>query len=279
VHVGVAAWSTNATYKEPKLIVDGKTIDLPAINEWEELLKTPTARPGGPRYIRARQQWAGEEGSITNLGNNEGDKWICPYEIPAGSKYTYRVKARKNSGEEGFLMVYNYQNERDFDWFNIGGWGNSQNNIEQSVDGGRTSLTPGEEYAVEENRWYDLEVQCDGDSMSCYIDGKLQFTARHRSASMRGVYSNATIDGKTLYVKVVNVGETGTKGTLNLTNGLANDAEMVRLHSGSGNDENTMDYPLNILPRPATVNVENNGQRLTFPVAPYSVNIITVKLK
>ncbi|MCF0199331.1 MAG: hypothetical protein HUK02_08420, partial [Bacteroidaceae bacterium] len=46
-----------------------------------------------------------------------------------------------------------------------------------------------------------------------------------------------------------------------------------------GTDENTMDDPMKVVPRLADVTVTGEGGLLRFPVAPFSVNIITAKLK
>ena len=196
-------------------------------------------------------------------------------------EYTYTVKARKVDGREGFLLVYNYQNERDFDWFNVGGWGNSQNAIEQSVDGGRINIGQETRFMVDSDRWYDLRVDVEGDSVTAFIDGKQEIAARHKNPNMRGIYANSTLDEKTntLYIKVVNVGEGSTQGCVNLSNAVAQRAGMVRLASESGQDENTRIDPMAIHPRHIGVFVERDGHQLKFPVAAFSVNIITVNLK
>ena len=249
LHIGVGTWDTQAEFKEPQLIVEGKTYDLPDLSTW--------------KHNRGR----------------EPHLEICPVEFQ-GKKYTYRVKARKTSGREGFLLVFNYQNDRDFDWFNIGGWGNAQNAIEQSVDGGRINIGKEMSFTVEQDRWYDLRADVEGDSMAVYVDGQLHITARHRNPNMRGIYGNTTLDEKsnTLYIKVVNVGDGATQGCVNLLGGTAQGAGMVRLSSESGQDENTRLNPMAIHPRNMGVLVERGGQQIKFPVAPFSVNIITVKL-
>ena len=278
IHIGVSAWNTKATFKDPQVIIDEQIIALPAIEDWSTPF--PDQNPDGPKRIRAKRKWIIKEGSVTNFGETQGNLWICPTEI-AAKRYTYKVRAYKESGDEGFLMVFNYENDKDFDWFNVGGWGNAINNIEQSKDGGRINLTAGQGYKVEEGRWYDLRVEVDGDSMTTYIDDKLQLQSKHRDTSMRGVYHNVTIDeiNNLIYIKVVNVGNTGTDGTINLSNGSVRTAEMVRLSSQDGQDENTKEYPFNIIPRSGKVHMENNGARLCFPVEPFSINIITAKLK
>ena len=250
LHVGVGTWATRAEYKEPQLIVEGKTYDLPDIQTWQ-----------------------------SNRGR-EPHMEVCPVAFE-GKSYTYKVKARKKSGAEGFLLVYNYQNDRDFDWFNVAGWGNTQNCIEQSVDGGRMNISETVPFKVETDRWYDLQVNVTGDSVAAFIDGQLQFTARHKNPNMRGVFSNSTLDERTntLYVKVVNVGEGATQGCINLAGGLAERATMVRLAGESGQSENTRINPLAIHPLHVDVFTETSGRQVNFPVAPFSVNIITIKLK
>lgn len=250
LHVGVGTWNTQAEFKEPQLIVDGKTYQLPDMKNW------------------------------TSNRGREPHMDICPMEFE-GKRYTYKVKARKSDGYEGFLLVYNYQNDRDFDWFNVAGWGNTQNAIEQSVDGGRINIGKEIPFTVENDRWYDLRVEVEGDSVAAYIDNQLQITARHKNPNMRGVYGNTTLDERTntLYIKVVNVGEGATQGCINLTGGSAAHAGMVRLTAESGQDENTATDPLAIHPLHVGVFTERGGRQLKFPVAPFSVNIITVKLK
>ena len=250
LHVGVGTWATQAEFKDPQLIVDGKTYELPSIEGWK-----------------------------SNRGR-EPHMEICPVEFE-GKHYTYRVKARKTGGREGFLLVYNYQNDRDFDWYNVAGWGNTQNAIEQSLDGGRINIGRESQFTVENDRWYDLRVEVTGDSVAAYIDGKLDITARHKNPNMRGIYSNSTLDEKTntLYIKVVNVGEGATQGCINLAGGEAVQAEMVRLSSESGQDENTHLDPMAIHPRHVAVFTERGGKQIKFPVAAFSVNIITVKLR
>ncbi len=282
LQVGVSTWGSMATFKDPVLTVDGEQVELPEITQWSAPQMTRQQREGGPRRVRARQIWTTdeEEKTASNVGGGEGIKWMCPTEFTS-KKYSYSVKAKKTGGVEGFLLVYNYQNDRNFDWLNIGGWGNSTNAVEQGVDGGRFTISDDVPFEVETDRWYDVRIDVDGDSAAAYLDGKLQLTAKHRSGYMRGVFSNSTLDEatNTLYVKIINVGEEQTTGSINLTNGTAQRAEMIRLASGSGQDENSMEHPLNVIPRPANVDLGAAGQRLTFDVAPFSVNIVTVKLK
>ena len=134
---------------------------------------------------------------------------------------------------------------------------------------------------MEDNRWYDLQVDVDGDSIVCYIDGQLTTKGKIQHAMMKGVYASTTIDEatKTMYIKVVNTGYGPTEGTVNLKNALSESATLTRLSSAEGTDENTLQNPTAIAPVTTAVQVANNGSQLLFDVPSYSVNIIKVKLK
>ena len=66
------------------------------------------------------------------------------------------MRARKDGGAEGFLVVFNYVDPDNYCWLNIGGWGNTQNAIEQVVNGSKSQLVTAAG-KVETGRWYDSE--------------------------------------------------------------------------------------------------------------------------
>ena len=56
------------------------------------------------------------------------------------SNYTLSVRARKLGGLEGFLIMFNVKDDNNWTWWNIGGWGNTQNAIENCVAGANRPL-------------------------------------------------------------------------------------------------------------------------------------------
>ena len=271
VGVGLATWKTQSSYRNAQVIVEGTSIPLSGMKEWK---KGNT----NPKY---QGTWSTDaDGTLRQSSNAEESMMVCP-ETFSAKRYTYKVQARKDSGAEGFMVVFNYIDEKNFDWFNVGGWGNTRSSVEQTWKGGRHTLSGGQNNRIDEGRWYDLQVDVDGDSLTCLVDGKVVFTGKKNNGQMHGVYANTTLDEKsnTLYTKVVNLCSKGTTGTLELSGGTAATAEMVRLAGMTGEDENTMQYPDNIVPRPAVVQKTEGGKKLTFDVAPFSVNIITTKLQ
>ena len=269
VQVGVATWNTNATFRNAQLLIDGSVVSLDDYSTWE----------------KQNGQWTISDEGISQSGNEQPAISLFPEKISA-KKYTYKVQAKKNDGAEGFLIVFGYKDGQNYQWYNIGGWGNTKNNVEQALGGGKFQLTAGKTFAVETEKWYDIQIDVDGENVQCFIDGQPDFSCKvQKSNGMEGVYASTTIDEATkmMYVKVVNVGEGYADGTLNLKNCAVNTAEkdavsLIRLSSASGEDENTLDDPTHICPTSADAKAKSST-RVVFNVPAYSVNILKIRLK
>ncbi|MCR5433756.1 MAG: carbohydrate binding domain-containing protein [Bacteroidaceae bacterium] len=269
VQVGVATWNTNATFRNAELLVDGSPVSIDDYSAWD----------------KQNGQWTASGDEISQGGNEQPAMSLCPQKISA-KNYTFKVQARKNAGAEGFLIVFGYKDGQDYLWYNIGGWGNKRNNVEQALGGGKFSLAADKPFAVEADRWYDIQIDVDGENVKCFIDGQQDFECKvQKNNGMEGVYASTTIDeaAKMMFVKVVNVGEGYAGGILNLKNCSVNTAEkdavsLIRLSSASGEDENTLDDPTRICPTMGEAKA-TSGNRVTFNVPAYSVNILRIRLK
>ncbi|MBO7137938.1 MAG: carbohydrate binding domain-containing protein [Bacteroidaceae bacterium] len=284
VGVGVATWKTQASYRNPQLIIylpsapegfidDGgpRDVALSDMKDWRSGNSKPSYQ--GHWVIEA-------DGTLRQTSDAEESMRVCP-ETTTAKRYTYKVQARKDGGAEGFMIVFNYIDEKNFDWLNLGGWGNSKTSVETTYNGGRNNLGGDRTDHYDTDRWYDIQLDVDGEDIVAQVDGKVVYKGKKKNGQMHGVYANSTLDEKTntLYTKIVNLCGEGTTGTLHLSGGVAASAEMVRLAGMTGEDENTMQYPTNIVPRPAKVQAAEGGRTLTFDVAPFSINIITTKLR
>ena len=269
VHVGLASWGTDVVYRDAQLTIDGNTIDITNYGKWNTV----------------SGNWSATDSEIIQNGNQLPAMIVCPEDIKA-EKYTFKVKGKKISGLEGFMAMFGYKNPNNYQWFNIGGWSNTQNNVEQSIDGNRVALCKGERFSVETGRWYEMKVDVDGDSICCYLDGNLNLSCKAlKGSAMEGVYASTTIDdaAKTMYVKIVNVGDGYADGMINLTNcavdsGRADEFQLIRLSSENGGDENTISNPHNIIPVKSDIKVGKHNE-VIFNVPAYSVNIIKIPLK
>ncbi len=269
VQVGLATWNTNASYRNARVIVEGKEIPISDFNKW----------------VQQSGTWSANNGELSQTSNATAAIILSPDQI-AAKKYSYKVQAKKISGAEGFLVLFGYKDNQNFQWYNVGGWSNAQSNVEQTIGGGKIQLARDKRFTVENDKWYDLQVDVDGENIKCYINGQLDFSCKlQKSSAMEGVYASTTIDEatKTMYVKIVNVGEGYADGTLNLNNCTidTNKAEavtLIRLASANGNDENTLDNPKNIYPQTSTIKA-STPNKVDFKVPAFSINILKIKTK
>lgn len=210
---------------------------------------------------------------------------VCP-EMISAEKYSFKVKAKKISGSEGFMAMFGYKDPGNYQWFNVGGWSDTQNNVEQAIDGYRVPLCKDRRYSVESDRWYDIQVDVEGDSVRCYIDGNLDLSCRtQKGSALEGVYASTTIDDEAgmMFVKVVNVGEGYADGVINLSNceidaGKEDALRLIRLSAEKGSCENTISDPRHVYPEEGSVGTVKPNE-VHFKVPAYSVNIIKIRIK
>jgi alpha-L-arabinofuranosidase len=190
------------------------------------------------------------------------------------------VKARKTGGAEGFLIPFHVRGTGDLVWWNIGGWNNTRSALQRmSPDGdrefGNTDTT------VETGRWYDVRVDVSGDTIRCYLDGKLITEGKDTPpAPMPSVYAGSTRDTKTgdVIVKVVNFAETGQPVQIDLQ-GVASVGATAQgqVLSGQPTDINTVENPKKVFPKPLTI--RNAGKSFTYTFPAHSVSVFRVKTR
>lgn len=222
-----------------------------------------------------RGDWEQQNGELVKQKSHR-DNCVAIYgKTFTADKYTYTLKTRKDGGEEGMLVVFNYEDEDNYCWLNLGGWGNTQHAIEQTIDGGRQPIAA-REGSVETGRWYEVRVEVDGDSVACFLDGELLLATRLPEPP-QNIFSNAAIDDETgeTIVKIVNMGGESTTAQLRL-NGLGHSqARVIRLTSASGKDENSLAAPTHVYPTEQRLSPTADGVELTVPA--HSLNIVRVK--
>lgn len=189
----------------------------------------------------------------------------------------YKVKARKNSGSEGFLIIFNYQDANNFIWWNCGGWGNTQDAVERCVNGNKTTIDP-KSFSVTTGQWYNIEVDVKDGQVTCKLDGNTVHT--FSLPVERSLYQSVQLDSvnNQLVVKVVNPSATDRTVALNLKNMEAGTATVQRLVAASGADENTMDDPDNVKPTEVETANVGQGKALTLSAPAYSLSIYRINV-
>lgn len=250
--VGLATWNTQASFDDVQVTMEGKTIineDFSGNHDW-----TTT---GGA--------WSVNNGVVMQTAggtnNDNGCRHICPTKFDA-STYTLTLRARKDSGIEGFLIIFDYQDENNYSWWNIGGWSNTQNAIEICRNGSKAQYSK-TSYAVPTDEWLDLKVEVDGNVIRCYINGQKYHEVTLESE--RALYQSCQVseDGQEMILKVVNPHGQAQMLQLKTYFSIGN-GTVERLTSANGTDENTMQNPDKVKPS-ALEPVEDVSQVIGFP--------------
>ena len=141
------------------------------------------------------------------------------------------VKATKNGGAEGFLIIFDYKDDQNYSWFNIGGWGNSKHAVEQCKNGSKSTLAD-KEGKLTTGKEYTIRVLKEGTHVRCYLDNELVIDTYLKEYAGRQVFTSANIDDENgmFYVKLVNPQNTASTVKLSFKNGraLSGEAEWHR---------------------------------------------------
>jgi alpha-L-arabinofuranosidase len=252
--VGVGTWRTQAEFADIR--VNGEPIDLkPVSGSWERT---------------SEQNWR-----QTDLAD---DRRALGGSLTARN-YTLTLKAKKISGAEGFLILFYVRSTGDFLWWNIGGWGNNRHNIELAVGGGKSNITRDVPGRIEEGRWYDIKIVCEGRRVQCYLDNTRVHDAQiPPPANDLAAVSTRDKNGD-LLVKVVNMGKEARPTKIHLKNAprLTGTGTVTVLTSTDPMDENSFENPKRIVP--TTQALTKITADFTYTVPAYSVSILRLPVQ
>ncbi len=262
--VGVGTWDTSAEFADINVFRNDQSL-------W-------TARDPLLPLEPQTGQW--QQGEITTKQMSLLSDCRSVGGDPKWTDYTFVCKARKLAGAEGFLILFRIQDDKNFCWWNVGGWGNSRHNIEESINGSKTTLADDMPGRIETGRWYNIRVDVQGDRVRCYLDDKLVhdtwITPRAPDVHVVTTRDNATGD---ILLKVVNMAGDAQDARINIQNApaLLPAARALTLTSALPTDENTFAAPAQITPQSAYVN--NVGPQFAYRFPAYSVTILRLKTK
>ncbi|MBN1795599.1 MAG: DUF1080 domain-containing protein [Sedimentisphaerales bacterium] len=89
--------------------------------------------------------------------------------------YEFTLQAKKDSGNEAFLILFRAADSDNFYWLNIGGWGNTLHAIEKEVNGSRSTVTSQVSGSITTGQWYDIKVRCEDNNIKTWLDEDLLF--------------------------------------------------------------------------------------------------------
>lgn len=257
--VGVGTWRTEAQFKDIRVTRDGQTLFASDFSSGT----TGWRMHGGDWLVQdgALQQKALRE----NIRAFAGDRnW---------SNYTYSLKARKLSGDEGFLIPFLVQDEDAKGWWNIGGWGNTRHAIE--MDGIFANEVPGK---IETGRWYDIRIELNATRIKCFLDDKLIHDITYPCNKALYAVAGLAPNRHEAIVKVVNVSREAQDTDIVLKGGEAHGKVTATvLSSDNPQDENSLDQPRKIAPTTRTFSCSGASLRYSFPANSVTVLRLTIR--
>ncbi|WP_327693718.1 alpha-L-arabinofuranosidase C-terminal domain-containing protein [Streptomyces sp. NBC_00459] len=203
--VGLSTWATTAAYDDVKVTGADGTALLTDDFSTDAAQWTHT---GGGSWTVQDGQYVQTDVAAENTMVSAGN--------PAWHDYDLHVKATKKSGKEGFLVAFGVKDTGNYYWWNLGGWNNTLNAVEQASDGGKSTLVS-KAGSIETGRAYDIDVKVRGRQVTMYLDGQEwgSFTDDKPVEPFRQI---VTKDAKTgdLIVKVVNAQAAQARTTIDL---------------------------------------------------------------
>ncbi len=278
--IGLSSWNTTVEYSDVTIArEDGTSSVLSADNS---------------QYYDNGGTW-----TVNDYKVSQGDRWMqgkmLVWEEETGEKYKLRLTARKTAGDEGFLVAFKLKDaDKDFCWWNIGGWNNTRSAIEICTDGAKRTITE-KGLSLDTDRDYNLDIEVNGNSVKCYLDGNLihAFTI----ATHRHVYVSASIDddndnqnsisstlslpygesrGESLYIKLTNPNADDCNTLISLDGYKTTGGKLIQMKAGSGTAENTGADKYKVAPTEQPISID--GGKFLINIPAYSFNILELNV-
>jgi len=265
--IGVGTWRTDSEYKDIEVTHDGTTVYKKDFSS------------GADDWSLRRGTWRVEDGRLRQSSDREDTH--ATVGDPNWTDYTYRLKARKVGGQEGFLILFHAENAQDYWQWNVGGWGNTRSAIQRHDAGAAEEIGDSTPTTIETGRWYDVKIDVHGSDVKCYLDDKLitevTETPHPTATALYAGASRVSSSGE-IILKIVNVSGTELPAQVDL-NGVPDVAPTAigwEL-TGKPDDQNTVAEPKKVFPH--EIKIESVGKSFTRTFPAYSVTVIRVKTK
>ena len=263
--MGIGTWKTEAQFSD-FAVLDG---------EYHFLAKE-TYSAKTEKWQPVRGNWTVAKMAYCQTSADENCTSIYQQDFSL-SDYEINVNARKQSGDEGFLILFNYRDSDNYCWWNIGGWGNTASALECCVDGHKTTYgsTP---FKVKSGETYQLRLKVKGNVVEGIINGEV--ILRTTMPQRRAVYACAALndDATEVIVKLVNPEATSNNVVLNFSSLEPVSGKVVQLKATQAADENTLEQPDLVKPE-AEKTLDGVAPKMTFQAPPFSLNILRLKLR
>jgi alpha-L-arabinofuranosidase len=268
--VVLGSWSTKVEYDNVK-VTDNKT--------GKEIFSD--------NFDKDNSEWNKENGNWTVKDGKlviDEIKDDCKIQTNSNnwSNYTLELTAKKNGGNEGFLVGFGAKDAGNYYWLNIGGWGNTKTVIEKAVNGGKSTISEANAVygPVKTGEEYKIKVVVAGDKISCYINDKLTNEVVEKKVDT-DIFTSSSYDEKTgdLIVKVVNTSDEAKKVKININSSkkIDSNAKIEYITGDNSSMVNSFEDPEAISIKDKTI--DNASKSFDYDADKNSVSVIRLKFK
>jgi alpha-L-arabinofuranosidase len=257
--IGVGSWNTSVQYTNIVVTSNGVTLYRSdfvnqGTNGWRVFNGTWNTNHG------LYQQTAITTDCYSTSGNTN---W---------ANYTITLQARKVAGDEGFLVLFNFLDDNNWTWWNIGGWNNTLDGVEQMSGGNKSLVSSQVAQTIATNTWYNISIVQNNSTIFCYLNGSLIQTV----ALPGGLYASSTYAKSSgqIIVKAVNAYNAPLATTFNVAgvNSIMPSATVIQLTSASAADENSLSSPTRVFP--VTNSISDAGTNFTITLPANSLSVL-----
>jgi len=255
----------SAEFKDIKVTQETKTLFEANFSDGQSLPKCA----GGECKVQG--------GALVVIGKKTSDANVF-FGDKSWSNYTFSLKARKVSGQEG-LMVLFANNDGRLIW-NVGGWANTAHGLEMpKINVTRVPAKIQIPGSIKLGQWYDVRVELKGASVKCYLDGALvQEAIRPPVPSMFAVAGLKESAGE-IILKVVNTSNEPRTTTIAMQGSkeILPEAEGIVMAADDPMASNSFENPENVVPKARRISGVASRFEHAFPAN--SITVIRAKVK
>jgi alpha-L-arabinofuranosidase len=262
--IGVGTWAATAEFKDIRVERAGEVLYESDFSHDADGWEPDRARR------RRGTTWQVQDGIYRQAREGHALSYIGD---DSWSNYTLSLKARKTSGNEGFLIVFGRKGGERY-WWNLGGWGNLQHAIELN----QTPVGRPVRGRIESDRWYDIKIELAGNRIRCFLNGELIHDVE--SNPPETFFVNAGREDATgdLIVKAINIASQPVRAQVRMDrpNGAATKAQAIVLTSKDLEDNNSLEQLEHVVPGETSFDIGAPEFEYEFPR--YSLTILRVPL-
>jgi Concanavalin A-like lectin/glucanases superfamily/Alpha-L-arabinofuranosidase C-terminal domain len=168
--------------------------------------------------------------------------------------------------------MFNFLDDNNWTWLNIGGWNNTLDGIEQTVGGNKSLISSQVPQNIATNTWYNISIVLSPANILCYLNGSLIQSAPNPA----GLYASSTYNKSSgqIIVKAVNAYNAPVVTAFNVAGAgsVSPNATLIQLISANATDENSLASPTHVFP--VTNLIANAGTNFTVTLPANSLSVL-----